>query len=1526
MVRPSGWDILGFDGDPTPGVVESVQSLAKQFGDFAHDVESAYSSLNSFGADANALKWVGQTAEAFKGQFGPLPGRLQKLYISYSEASDALSAYAPKLQAAQAKADSALRQAQDADIDLQRARTSATNAAADLKTAQQNHAANPNPQAVTDAQTAHDTAQANLKNAQAQMDGLKAQAHQAHDDLITAAKECAKALHHAQHDGIHNKHWWQHVGEALSEWGGKIAEVANEIAPVLDVLAIATSWIPGVDVVTAGLAEADNLIALGGTGLQVAGDAMQGHFGDALMGAGMLGATFLGGKALDAVGGKILGKLGGEAEGEERNVVNSVEGDAKGEAGAIGAEARSTDGVSNCSTGGDPVDLVSGQMVTSEVDLELPGVLPVVLRRAYASGYETGRLFGPGWSSTLDQRLSINDAGIHFAGDDGQILHYPIPDDDQQVLPLRGARWPLIWDRRSDEIRIADPWAGSTWHFPVAHYREEDGQIRDLMAITDRHDNRISILRDEYGTPTGLEHPGYRLTIDTVVTGAGLRVSGIELLGADNPSGVLVKQYRYDEHGRLTGVINSSGLPYTYEWDDADRITAWVDRVGYRYAYEYGTDGRVARGGGDGGYLSASFEYHDDERTTILTDSLGHQTTYRYDEYGHIAAVVDPVGNVTFTSHDRDGNLLSRVDPLGASTRYERDADGNIIRLITADGAVTQIERNTFHQITVARLPDGAVWRRGYDERGCLTAVTDPTGAVHTFTYAENGAPNGGTDPLGSAVQIETNAAGLPIAATDPFGSVTRVERDDFGRTVAVTDPLGARTEVGWTLEGYKAWYVGPDGGRTTWSYDAEGRQLSTTGPTGATTAFEPGPFGYSIARTDSNGLRHDFLYDTELRLVEVTSPSQETWRYRYDPAGRLESETDFIGRTLAYEYDAAGRLVGHTTGLGEQISLVRDVVGRVVGRSTPDGTFTYRYDAAGRLVDAAGPGTSVTYRRDLLGRVVAENVNGLTCTFGYDAAGRRTKRTTPGGAVSDWRFDAAGRAAALDTGIGLLAFTHDVAGRETERAWGANVWLAQEFDAASRPSRQRLWTGDQASASGLDSIDGHFEVGAAAANRLLLGREYTWRMDGVPEQVTDTLRGTRHYTVDRVRRVTAVQAVDWSETYAYDSAGNLADAQTPDGDDGLSGERHTTGTLIRRAGRATFDYDDAGRQTRQIRRTLDGRRKTWTYNWNADNQLTKAVLPDGTIWTYSYDPLGRRTGKTRRGTDGTALEHVAFTWDGARLAEQRHTREDGTVITLTWDYDPGTFRPAAQRRRTWATTADQDLIDEAFHAVITDLVGTPTELVTHDGRIVWHTTTSLWGRTVATAAAPDVDCPLRFPGQYHDAETGLHYNLHRYYDPNTAAYLTPDPLGLAPSPNDHAYVPNPLTWIDPLGLIGRKRGESDISTVYGRVLSDGSQVVYTPEAGHDILPDDMFLGWFDKQANSWNPAEIPPDGPLIWEKSRLGRSLDAIASLMSTGWHHMVLGDEGPHSMPPKENTWSIEDPRKKAPPGSPPGSCPRP
>ena len=60
---------------------------------------------------------------------------------------------------------------------------------------------------------------------------------------------------------------------------------------------------------------------------------------------------------------------------------------------------------------------------------------------------------------------------------------------------------------------------------------------------------------------------------------------------------------------------------------------------------------------------------------------------------------------------------------------------------------------------------------------------------------------------------------------------------------------------------------------------------------------------------------------------------------------------------------------------------------------------------------------------------------------------------------------------------------------------------------------------------------------------------------------------------------------------------------------------------------------------------------------------------------------------------------------------------------------------------------------------------------------------------------------PIRFQGQYHDHETGLHYNRYRYYYPEVGRFVGQDPIGYRGGINLYQYAPNPTGWIDPLGL-----------------------------------------------------------------------------------------------------------------------------
>jgi RHS repeat-associated protein len=1068
------------------------------------------------------------------------------------------------------------------------------------------------------------------------------------------------------------------------------------------------------------------------------------------------------------------------------------------------------EGNRSCAKIGDPVDVVSGQMITTRIDLELPGLLPLVLRRAYASGYGHGLLLGPGWSSTLDQRIHVDGKQLRYVGDDAQVVTYPRPEQaGVPVLPEAGAMWPLTWDA-DGVIRIEDPERGWTLHFAPS----PDPSTLLISALTDRNDNRV-VYHRAGGVPVAVEHSGgYRVAVDASPAAAGIRIRSLRLIdGLGGGRGTPLQQYSYDERGRLTAVTDATGVPYAYEYDVANRITAWTDRGGHRYEYAYDDAGRVVRCTGPGGALSARLAYSTLHRVTVVTDSLDQATEYHYDRYRHLTRTVDPLGHVTETEHDRRGRLLAHTDPLGNTTRFTRDDRGDVVGVVRPDRTTASVLYNELRLPVRVTGPDGAVWQYTYDARGNLLTETDPLGSVTAFAYGPRGHLASVTDPTGSSQCIETDAMGQQVAATDPLGATTRTQRDARGRVVAVTDPLGRITRLTWDQTGNLAARMRPDGGRETWSRDAAGNLTAHTDASGRVTRFTWGPFGTLTTRIDPDGALYAFAHDTELRLTKVTGPQGHTWSYEYDPAGNLVAETDFNGRRLTYQHDAAGQVTLRTNGAGQRVALKHDALGQVVEQQL-DGQApaTFEYDAVGRLVRAASSDGQVSLTRDLSGRIVAETVDGRTLASVYDAAGRRVARTTPSGRESAWQYDPAGRPVWLTFADRRIGFRYDAAGRETHRWLSENVALACEWDLLDRLTTRRLL-----------AVGGPQDARTA---HTLGERIWTYQADDSPISVADPAEGARRFTLDAAGRVTAVVAATWTAQYAYDVLGNLvhtADSRTPDSP--TSGAREVSGTLLRRAGRTSYEHDAQGRLIKTVRRTLSGGQKIWTFDYDALDRLTLAETPDGQRWRYRYDPLGRRLAKQRLGTGAGAaigaaddeqekeqvVEQIRFGWDGPVLAEQEHTCADRPEVTTTvWDYEPGSWTPLAQDRRSHLARAPQEVIDRHFHAIVTDLVGTPTELVAEDGSTVWRRTADLWGGALPSGTTPagsEADaagyCPLRFPGQYHDPETGLDYNFYRYYDPDTGRYAAADPLGLESAPNHHTYVTNPYSRLDPLGLVG---------------------------------------------------------------------------------------------------------------------------
>ena len=121
--------------------------------------------------------------------------------------------------------------------------------------------------------------------------------------------------------------------------------------------------------------------------------------------------------------------------------------------------------------------------------------------------------------------------------------------------------------------------------------------------------------------------------------------------------------------------------------------------------------------------------------------------------------------------------------------------------------------------------------------------------------------------------------------------------------------------------------------------------------------------------------------------------------------------------------------------------------------------------------------------------------------------------------------------------------------------------------------------------------------------------------------------------------------------------------------------------------------------------------------------------------------------------------------------------------------------------------TAPAQIFGEHVYYYHLNHLGTPVMMTDQSQNVVWQASYDPFGQ--ANISVSNITNNLRFPGQYADSETGLYYNMNRYYNPATGRYMEPDPLLRNPAIinsaaiiNDYAYVENnPLRWTDPKGL-----------------------------------------------------------------------------------------------------------------------------
>jgi len=215
----------------------------------------------------------------------------------------------------------------------------------------------------------------------------------------------------------------------------------------------------------------------------------------------------------------------------------------------------------------------------------------------------------------------------------------------------------------------------------------------------------------------------------------------------------------------------------------------------------------------------------------------------------------------------------------------------------------------------------------------------------------------------------------------------------------------------------------------------------------------------------------------------------------------------------------------------------------------------------------------------------------------------------------------------------------------------------------------------------------------------------------------------------------------------------------------------------------STLGYDDNGStMTKTI--TNAGGSDTDEYSYDIANRLTEVKRNGTSLARYYYDPFGRRLSKEVSGVK----TYLLYANEGL-VGEYNSSG----VLINSYMYLPDSM---------WGTQPLGMMTGGNSYFYQHDQLSTPNLLTSNTGQIKWQGVIDAFGQVQTTTS--DINNPLRFPGQYADSETGLHYNYFRDYDPELGRYIQSDPIGLAGGINTYGYVGgNPISYVDPTGEIG---------------------------------------------------------------------------------------------------------------------------
>ena len=999
-----------------------------------------------------------------------------------------------------------------------------------------------------------------------------------------------------------------------------------------------------------------------------------------------------------------------------------------------------------------------------------------------------------------------------------------------------------------------------------------------------------------------------------VSTSGTFDANGLYLTNSTDKNGNTT-DYIYNESGNtmpvgtlssatLNSPTDSSGITTTYEYNHYNRKTKITDDLGNATNLNYDVNGKLlTRVLPDGATTTFTYYPARDIVSGALvkneTDPLGNSVTFKYNDVGNVISREDRNGNITTYSYDGLNRLIEEVDPFQNSVKFSYDGNGNVTQQIDKNGNVTKFAYDAANRLVSKTDPEGnlfqyeyyadgklkneiytvnstlvtthydynalgypetrtvgygsgdtRIFQYRYDVLGRLVKTIYPKGNYETIEYDNNGNTrytrsfdsgdvqlrqvefiyyadsrnllqkkivDNGKDDSGDGYVYEYDALGRLLKETDPVGNHVDYEYDSVGNLVTLTDGAGNITQHFYDLAGKRVKTIDAasnttsitydnngnplkvtdrEGNSTTAFYDAMNRRIGTMDALWNTTTFDYDQNGNLIGLTDPNNGSTLYKYDGNNRQTRLIRPAGETTSFEYDPVGNRTNIWDAKDQWITYEHDQFGQL--KTT---KQYASKFDAY--------PVKTVDFTYDLNGNLTSYDDTETSAAYTYDDLNRKTGEAINYGTFTkdlsYSYPNNWEQTF-TGPDNVTLTHKYDAAGRLNTITIpGQGDIAYS--------TYEWNSPTEITLPGGSSTDYTYDALWQVNAITSVDPGSVD-------------IMTRNYVYTNEGnITTKATE--HGTYTYTYDELYRLTgAVNPTVTDETYTYDDLGNRLTSAAVTGN-----WAYNLNNELESYGGTMLTYDSNGNIATKMIASVDTR-----YIYDVGDRMTEVKDDSGVVFAaYYYDPFGRRLWKNT----GSGRTYYHYSDEGL-IGEY----DSNGVEIKTYGYAMGS---------QWGTNPLFQKVGTTYYWYHNDHQGTPQKMTDTTGTVVWSATYDSFGKT--TIGTETITNNLRFPGQYYDTETGLHYNWNRYYDPETGRYMRVDPVG--EGLNLYLYVQNnPLKYIDPKGLQTLFK-DSNQSSVSNNLVYKNDVDIYNENVNNPFYLETVGVTHYPNTSSSTNNISL---------------------------------------------------------------------